>query len=344
MADCKFIPEGISGEPRKYTVDELNDLIESGETVEGLVVRCDEKQNLIVDLGRGITGVIPFGESEVSYDGEIKKISIISKVGKVISFKVKEIHRAGPRYKVKLSRKEAQAEYLDFIKRAAHCGDVLTARVSNVETFGAFVDIGCGVTALLPSDKISISRVNSAKLALKTGMKIKVILKSVDQNGRITVSHKELLGTWLENVEEFGFKPGETVVGRARAKTDYGIFIELAPNLSGLAEIQEGITENDPVTVYIKNIIPDKMKIKLSILDKAETPSKHPDFHYFIKEGHVDHWVYTPEGAKRVIETYFDDAAKHIGDEVEQPEQAERTEQGEPGQAKEIEAPESDVE
>lgn len=311
MADCKFVPEGISGEPRKYTVEALQELIESNETVEGTAVRCDEKQNLIVDLGKGITGIIPYGESEVCFEDEIKKISIISKVGKVVCFKVKEIMgKQGNKTMVHLSRKDAQAEYFQFIKKSAHCGDILTARVSNVETFGAFVDIGCGVTALLPSDKISISRVSSAKLALRPGMRLKVVLKSVD-NGRITVSHKELLGTWQENVDTFKFKPGETVVGRARAKAEYGIFIELTPNLSGLAELQDGIEENDPVTVYIKNIIPDRMKIKLSILGKAESVSNQ-DFHYFINEGHIDHWVYTPDGAKRVIETYFDDSEKCI--------------------------------
>lgn len=313
MADCKFKPEGTSEKPKRYTIEEINSIIESGETIEGTVVRCDDEQNLIVDLGKNITGVIPYGESEESFGEEIKEISIVSKVGKIVSFKVKEIEsNEGKKHKVTLSRRDAQREYLRYMRDNIHCGDILDAKVTNVATFGAFVDIGCGVTALLPSDKISISRVNSAKLMLKKGMKLKVVLKSIEEDGRITVSQKELLGTWMENVEAFNFKPGETVVGRARAKTDYGIFVELSQNLSGLAELQDGIEENSLVTVHIKSIIPEKMKIKLAIFGKAEVNAEPGDFHYFMESGHIDNWVYTPDGAKRTIESHFDDSDKHM--------------------------------
>lgn len=46
------------------------------------------------------------------------------------------------------------------------------------------------------------------------------------------MTHKELLGTWMENAS--WFHPGETVRGEVRSVKEYGSFIELAPNLSGL--------------------------------------------------------------------------------------------------------------
>ena len=46
----------------------------------------------------------------------------------------------------------------------------------------------------------------------------------------------------------------------------YGTFVELAPNLTGLADQTEGLREDDRVSVYLKAILPDRMKVKLTIL------------------------------------------------------------------------------
>ena len=115
-----------------------------------------------------------------------------------------------------------------------------------------------------------------------------------DDKGRICLSHKELLGTWEENIENFAV--GQTVVGIIRGIESYGIFIELAPNLSGLAEAAEGYYPGDFVTVYIKNILPSSMKIKLVIIDKAlpmEFKTK-----YYITSGRLNYWEYSPVGCK----------------------------------------------
>ena len=99
-------------------------------------------------------------------------------------------------------------------------------------------------------------------------MPIKAVVKSIDyETGRLYVTHKELLGTWQENVERFHI--GQTVSGIVRSVEEYGVFIELAPNLAGLGELCEGISVGDTVAVYIKNIIPERMKIKLVIIDKG---------------------------------------------------------------------------
>ncbi len=45
-----------------------------------------------------------------------------------------------------------------------------------------------------------------------------------------------------------------------------GIFIELKPNLVGLAEYKDGIQYGENVSVYIKKIIPEKKKVKLLII------------------------------------------------------------------------------
>ena len=49
------------------------------------------------------------------------------------------------------------------------------------------------------------------------------------------------------------FSIGETVSGIVRSVEDYGVFVELAPNLAGLAEPCEDVTQGMQVSVYIKN-------------------------------------------------------------------------------------------
>ena len=128
-------------------------------------------------------------------------------------------------------------------------------------------------------------------------------MKAFDDSGRVTLSHKELLGTWEENAENFS--PGETVGGIIRSVEDYGVFVELAPNLAGLAESCSRLKPGQQASVYIKSLIPEKMKIKLIIVDSfdGETEPKEPE--YFITKGHIDFWQYSPENCSKKISTVF---------------------------------------
>ena len=90
-----------------------------------------------------------------------------------------------------------------------------------------------------------------------------------------------------------------------RSIESYGIFIELAPNLAGLAESCEGVELGDVVNVYIKNILPDKMKIKLVIISTLKDEQYIPETKYFITDGVVKHWKYSTENCHKNIETVF---------------------------------------
>ena len=119
------------------------------------------------------------------------------------------------------------------------------------------------------------------------------VLYTEPQARRIHLTHRELLGTWAENAA--CFQAGETVRGIVRSIEPYGVFIELAPNLSGLAERRAGLQEGDAVSVYIKSILPERMKIKLTVIDRLCRPSGPPPaLRYYLTEGHIDQWVYSP--------------------------------------------------
>ena len=133
-------------------------------------------------------------------------------------------------------------------------------------------------------------------------MDIKAVVKSIE-NERISLTHKELLGTWAENIEYFSV--GETVAGIVRSIEEYGAFIELAPNLAGLAEPKEEIKPGQQASVYIKNIIPARMKIKLIIIDTFDYDYKPTPPNYFFTGDHMDKFIYSPKDSDRAIETIF---------------------------------------
>ena len=93
--------------------------------------------------------------------------------------------------------------------------------------------------------------------------------------------------------------------GIVRSIEDYGIFVELTPNLAGLAERREGVLVGQSAAVYIKSILPDRMKIKLSLIDICHAQMPRRALTYFIRGGHIDTWVYSPPGCKKTVETDF---------------------------------------
>ena len=202
-----------------------------------------------------------------------------------------------------LSRRQAQLLCRQELLSTLRPGDIIPARVTHLEPFGCFVDIGCGIPSLIPIDCISVSRIAHPGDRFRPGQDIRAIVTGIEENFRILLSHKELLGTWEENAA--CFSSGETVSGIVRSVEPYGIFVELAPNLAGLAEFKAGVRPGQHASVYIKSLIPDKMKIKLILIDSFDAVCRPDPPHYFVESGHLDCWIYSPASAKKQIQTVF---------------------------------------
>lgn len=194
---------------------------------------------------------------------------------------------------------------MDFFLQNLEPGMVLTCRVTRLEPYGAFLDIGCGIIAILPIELISVSRISHPGARLQEGQKILAAVRSFDrENRRITMTTRELLGTWMENASRFA--PGETVRGIVRSVKEYGSFIELAPNLSGLADSREALSPGDGVSVFIKSIRPERMKIKLQVIEKLPPQMQPEPLRYQITDGKLGRWTYSPPGyEKEPVETVF---------------------------------------
>jgi small subunit ribosomal protein S1 len=299
----EFLPEGEYIKVFERGRDAGSDTVMCGRAL-----MCDRRMNLYVDMGSG-RGIIPQREIAYCEDGVTPKdIAVITRVGKPVSYVVIGEENGYPL----LSRREAQKRCWEERLSQLIPGDIIPAEVTHLEPFGAFLDIGCGYPALMSVDAISVSRISHPRDRLSVGDRIMCVVRSIDRvNRRIFVSQRELYGTWEENAEMFS--AGQTVRGIVRSVESYGVFVELMPNLAGLCEVRPELLagiepEGRFASVYIKSIIPGRMKVKLvliELLDKCTSPVVAPYFIDCEETGHMDAWRYSPAGAPKLIMTDF---------------------------------------
>ena len=256
MSTFKFFPEGWKSEEIEDTKDIL----------QGIVKNCDKDYNLHVELKNGMHGIIPRQEIEainVDEKGYPKENLCIGKVHKYVQFKLKE--KDGN--KLIFSRKDVQQEVLNSVKTDLKVGDNIKGIVKNITPYGAFIDIGGGVVGLAYIEDLSVARIKTPYERLKIGQNVNIVVKSINrETGKISLSYKDTLGTWEENAKKFSVGMNTKGIIRETEKNKNGIFIELTPNLVGMAEYKEGLKYGEKVDLCIKKIDYDKKKVKVVLL------------------------------------------------------------------------------
>lgn len=307
MPQDLYLPEGrLLKTPENQMLTSSDEGVKNawrrGAWLEGTVTMCDEQRNLYVRLGDR-RGVIPRNEAGLGAEtGTLREIAILSRVGKPVCFRV--IGESDGRWL--LSRRNVQEEAFQYFQKNLMPGEVVQATVTHLEQFGAFVDIGCGIVSMIGIENISVSRIRHAAERFSVGQHIFAVVSKKEPGGRISLTHRELLGTWQQNAERL--RPGLAVKGIIRGIEKYGVFVELFPNLSGLAEPCIDAEIGMEAAVYIKSILPDRMKIKLTILDVLPCNGKRliRNDDYYLSEGCLRRWQYQPnQCSKSCIETVF---------------------------------------
>lgn len=304
----KFLPEGslINTSANKERMQSLAALTQAaldGEILEAVPFLCDADRNLHVSLCC-MSGIIPKNECAATWDGELRDSAVVSRVDRPVAFRILEIEDSSSGKFAVLSRRRVQEQCVNDYINALVPGDIVSAKVTHLDDYGAFCDVGAGVSALMPIDCICVSRIPHPSAALRCGQFIRAAVKSRDAKGRLTLTMKELLGTWEENAAFF--RVGDTVPGIVRSIEKYGIFVELTPNLAGLSEYVPGVKPGDRTAVFIKSVNPSKMKVKLIITENCGELPPLPGLRYFFNGDHMDRFDYSPEECGRKICTVFE--------------------------------------
>ncbi len=303
MSPNEFLPEGKNMPDYSDAEKLLSRAALTGEILQAHAAMRTADGELKVDFGT-VEGVIDKSDAAIGIStGQTREIAVIARVGKPICFTV--IGRENGRWR--LSRLAAQQRALDWMMENLVPGDIIPCRVTHIESFGVFVDIGCGIISFIGIENISVSRISHPRERFCVNQDIYAVVLAKDTSlRRVTLTHRELLGTWQQNVEHIGV--GMTLRGIARGIESYGTFVELKPNLSGLAEQVDGISCGDAVSVYVKAIIPRRMKIKLVIIDRLQPAANRliSRSDYSMTCGRLTSWLYSPPCCEeRKVETVF---------------------------------------
>lgn len=130
------------------------------------------------------------------------------------------------------AKEEKQKALLESIKE----GDVVEGTVKNVTSFGAFVDLG-GMDGLLHISEMSWGRVDNPQDILKTGDKVKCIIKEIKGN-KIALSCKfDETNPWTTAADKYHV--GDVVKGKVARMADFGAFVELEPGVDALLHVSQ---------------------------------------------------------------------------------------------------------
>lgn len=206
----RFLPEGRllhtpENEAACASCDGLRRAMEEGTVLEGVAQLCDGAHNLLVSVGP-FTGLSPPGGGRAGHcrghhPGDRHSLPG-GQAGLFSDHSSGGIRRGVLR--PRLSRRRAQQAALDAMLAGLHPGCILPAVVTHLESFGAFVDIGCGVPSLIGIENISVSRIPHPDQRFRVGQAIFAVVQELDPKlGRVYLTHRELLGTWAENAAAF---------------------------------------------------------------------------------------------------------------------------------------------
>lgn len=254
-------------ERKNYSLKKLQQILKEEQVLDMYVQDVDESFNMIGIVGKDIKAIVPREEasSVAREDGLVDEKHIVNKKGKVIHVCIKEIIENNGKIELIMSKRKLELKVRRWMYMHLKAGMKLKGVVVSTTDYAAFVDVGGGVTGILKLQDMSDVILQNASDMFKVGQRIQVIVKKFDRDtGRIELSYKELLGSFEDNIKKF--KEGDIVEGIIRNRIKSGVFVELKPNLVGLAEHVNGLEYGQKVLVSIKRIIPEKKKIKLIII------------------------------------------------------------------------------
>ena len=252
---------------QKLSIENLQSIKDSQQVLDMYIEEIDENLNMIGKVGKNIKAIIPRGEasSVVGDDGMVEEKFILNKKGKVLPVCIKEIIKNEDSVELIMSKKILELKVRKWMYMHLKPGVKLRGIVVGLKDYAAFVDVGGGVTGILKLQDMSESMLNNASDMFKLGQRIEVIVKKYDRDtGRIELTYKELLGTFEDNVKDL--KEGDIVEGVVRNRLKSGVFVEIKPNVVGIAEHVNGIETNQKVLVSIRKKNIEKKKIKLIII------------------------------------------------------------------------------
>ena len=290
---------------------EIEDLYHHGSIIEAPVVDFN-KGGLIVDV-KGIRGFVPVSQvldlrSVARQDGENEEVTqtLSAMKGRRLPLKIIEINRS--RNRLILSERaavqERRTQLKDELMDQLEPGQIRRGVVSNLTSFGAFVDLG-GADGLVHVSELSYNRVNHPSEVLQVGQEIDVYVLSVDkETKKIALSLKKALPDPWTTVDQ-RYRVGEVVPAVITKLAKFGAFAKVEEGLEGLIHLTEltdlpvqdaarVVHEGEQVNVKIIHINSQRRRLGLSVRQAQEPQGQMESF------GEIDpRTFFTPQDLER---------------------------------------------
>ena len=267
----------ILDDDRKKRKEALSNIVENDSVIEGTVKKITT-YGMFVDVG-GVDGLVHY--SEISYKGPVNPSSLYKEGDKVL---VKVISYDNEKRHLSLSIKAATPDpWEEIVSDGLEVGDTIKVTVSNIEPYGAFVDLGNDIEGFLHISEISWDKnIKNPKDHISEGQEIDVEVIEIDAKGhRLRVSLKNLLPKPFDEFKA-KFKEGDVVKGVVTTITNFGAFVRVGC-VEGLLHNEDASWDRndkckdmfkagDELEVKIIKIDSAEQKISLSLKDLKQSP------------------------------------------------------------------------
>ncbi|MRI58391.1 MAG: 30S ribosomal protein S1 [Epsilonproteobacteria bacterium] len=254
----KFIQE--ASQKRREIIEEL---LKEDKVVEGTVKKITN-YGMFVEVAPNVEGLVHY--NEISYKGPVNPAKYFQEGDKV---NVKAIDYNKEKNRLSLSIKATQPDPWKEIEGELEPGDVINVTISNIEPYGAFVDLGNDIEGLLHISEMSWEKKpKHPKEYVQEGQQLDVEVIEIDtENRKLRVSLKNLLP---KPFEEFlsKYKEGDIVEGEITSLTDFGAFVKIG-NVEGLLHNQDISWQKGQKAKDIFNV-GDKVEVKIAKIDKEK--------------------------------------------------------------------------
>lgn len=261
---------------RKKRKEIVQELIDRNEVVDGTIKKITT-YGMFVDVG-GIDGLVHY--SEISYKGPVNP-GTIYKEGEVIP--VKAIKYDKDKRHLSLSIKAAMPDPWDEIKDELETGDSIQVTISNIEPYGAFVDLGNDIEGFLHISEISWDKnIKHPRDYIEEGQVVDVEVIEIDaKERRLRVSLKNVLPKPFDDFTK-KFKVGDVVKGEITTITAFGAFVKIG-GIEALLhnedaswdrnnKCKELFNVGDTIDVKIVKIDSEGEKVSLSKKELEDSP------------------------------------------------------------------------
>lgn len=247
---------------------------QAGDTVHGTVTKLTDF-GAFVAIADGIEGLVHV--SDLSWVKRVRHPKEILAPGDEMEVKILayDLEHA----KLSLGLKQLLANPWDDVPERYPVGRRITARVSNLVSFGAFLNIEDEIDGLLHVEDMSwTERVADPSTVVKVGDEIEVMVLHVDpRQRRIKLGLKQLSeDPWTTLAR--AYKKGAQINGTVSRKADFGVFVTVDGDLEGLIsknhlttgdtsfeEASNALKIGDPIQALVLEINPQSQRLALSV-------------------------------------------------------------------------------